>query len=93
MSSNPPSKCCISGFQHDGKATGIYQDIGGYECYVASSVTKDTKRAILLLTDVLGHRFLNVQLIADRFAANGYFTVVPDLFHGMFILDIHLNYC
>jgi dienelactone hydrolase len=34
------------------------------------------------LTDILGHKFLNNQLIADQYAANGYFTYVPDLFNG-----------
>lgn len=34
------------------------------------------------ITDVIGHRFINAQLIADQFAANGYFTIMPDLFHG-----------
>ena len=37
---------------------------------------------MLIFTDVIGHRFVNAQLIADQFAANGYLTHMPDLFHG-----------
>lgn len=37
---------------------------------------------MLILTDVIGHKFINAQLIADQFAANGYFVVMPDQFHG-----------
>jgi dienelactone hydrolase len=39
-------------------------------------------QAILILTDVFGHELKNAQLIADQFAANGYFVVMPDLLHG-----------
>jgi dienelactone hydrolase len=31
---------------------------------------------------VIGHCFINAQLIADQFAANGYLVVMPDLFGG-----------
>jgi dienelactone hydrolase len=31
---------------------------------------------------VYGFTFPNTRLIADQFATKGYFTVVPDLFHG-----------
>jgi hypothetical protein len=30
----------------------------------------------------MGHALINPQLIADQFAANGYWTVMPDLFQG-----------
>ncbi|RYP91961.1 hypothetical protein DL770_001935 [Monosporascus sp. CRB-9-2] len=38
--------------------------------------------AILLFTDAMGITFENNKLLADSFAANGYFVVMPDLFRG-----------
>ena len=52
------------------------------EAYVATPEKAHSSTAILLCTDVIGHTFANVQLIADQYAANGYLTVVPDLFQG-----------
>ena len=31
---------------------------------------------------MIGNRFINAQLIADQFAANGFFVVMPDIFNG-----------
>lgn len=82
MASNPPAACCTVGVKHEGEAKGQFQQIGDVEAYISHPADRSTKRAILLLTDVIGHRFINAQLIADQLAANGYFVVMPDLFHG-----------
>jgi len=82
MASHPPKLCCTVGVKHQGEATGEFKNIGDIDTYFAYPPDKSTDNAVLVLTDVLGHRFLNAQLIADQFAANGYFTVMPDLFQG-----------
>jgi dienelactone hydrolase len=41
-----------------------------------------TETAVLILSDAMGHRFNNSQLLADNFAANGLFAVMPDIFRG-----------
>jgi sterol O-acyltransferase len=52
------------------------------DTYVTQPENISTDVAVLVLTDVLGHRFINSQLVADKFAAEGFVTVMPDLFHG-----------
>ncbi|CAG7952761.1 unnamed protein product [Penicillium nalgiovense] len=81
MASNPPAACCAIGVKYEGEAKGQFQQIGDVEVYI-SRPEHSSKRSILLLTDVIGHRFINAQLIADQLAANGYMVVMPDLFHG-----------
>jgi len=81
MASNPPAQCCTIGVKHEGEASGELIKIGEIETYITHPSEK-TDRAILILPDVIGHKFINVQLIADQFAANGYLTVIPDIFRG-----------
>ncbi|CAG8365056.1 unnamed protein product [Penicillium salamii] len=67
---------------HEGQPEGNISKIGNIPTYFAHPKSKLTDNAILLLTDVMGHQFMNAQLLADRFAARGYFVVMPDLFNG-----------
>ncbi|KAK8044037.1 Hydrolase [Apiospora rasikravindrae] len=84
MASNPPAKCCTVGVKHDGEPTGTTFKIGKYEAYLATPAAgvaqaKDT--AILYLPDVISI-WQNSKLMADQFAANGYLTLIIDLFNG-----------
>jgi len=82
MTSHPPRHCCTIGVKHEGEATGEYKNIENIDTYFAYAPDKQTEYAIIVLTDVIGNRFINAQLVADQFAANGYFVVMPDIFHG-----------
>jgi len=82
MASNPGGRCCTIGVKHEGQAKGSVKTIGEISTYFAYPEDKQTANAILILPDVIGHEFINAQLIADQFAANGYFVVMPDLFEG-----------
>jgi len=82
MASNPPGSCCYQGVKHEGESKGQLKSIGDVETYFAYPESKSPEHGILILTDVIGHGFINAQLIADQFAANGYLVLMPDLFGG-----------
>ncbi|CAO2654393.1 Nn.00g111260.m01.CDS01 [Neocucurbitaria sp. VM-36] len=82
MASNPMQRCCITGVKHEGTPKGEIKKIGDIRTYFAYPENGSTQNAVLIMTDVFGMDFPNVQLIADQFAANGYFTVIPDVFNG-----------
>jgi len=70
--------------KHEGEPTGSMTKIGdSIEAYVAEptgkTVHKDT--AILYIPDVIGV-WQNSKLMADQFAANGYYCLLPDIFNG-----------
>ncbi|KAJ4777218.1 alpha/beta-Hydrolases superfamily protein [Rhynchospora pubera] len=72
--SNPPNLSATSG-----EGT-VVDDFGGIKSYIAGSV--DSKRAVILISDVYGFEAPNLRKIADKVAACGYFVVVPDFIHG-----------
>lgn len=60
----------------------IYLILNTVDVYLAYPPNRSTEHAILYLTDGFGCRFPNAPLMADTFAAQGYFVVLPDLFDG-----------
>jgi len=83
MASHPPAQCCTIGVKHEGEPTGTATKIGSTDVYIATptgnNVHKDT--AILFLPDVIGI-WQNSKLMADQYAANGYYTLIVDQFRG-----------
>ncbi|CDK24915.1 unnamed protein product [Kuraishia capsulata CBS 1993] len=80
MASNLPSQCCVNFTFHAGEPKGSIEEIYGNKVtYVSGDVSN---KIVIIFTDIYGVRFKNVQLIADRFAAEGYYALIPDLFQG-----------
>lgn len=78
MASNPPGACCISTHFHDGKAAGKFETVFGLDTYVSGSGAL----SVVILTDIYGHKYNNVLLIADEFAKAGYLVYIPDILKG-----------
>ncbi|ORY64828.1 dienelactone hydrolase family protein [Pseudomassariella vexata] len=82
MPSDTKFHSCTTGHLHEGTPTGKMKSIRGIQTYYATSANGSARNAIIIFTDVMGHNFVNAQLVADNFASNGFFTVMPDLFRG-----------
>ncbi|KFY84487.1 hypothetical protein V500_09280 [Pseudogymnoascus sp. VKM F-4518 (FW-2643)] len=82
MASNPPGKCCTVGVKHQGETTGTHATIdnGSLDVYIAKPTNPKPGKAILFVPDVMGIS-KNANLLADQLAANGYYTLIPDLFN------------
>ncbi|KAK4243673.1 dienelactone hydrolase [Corynascus novoguineensis] len=84
MASNPPARCCTVGVKHEGTPTGkLVRVANKHDAYLATPpADKEHKGAgILIIPDVIGI-WQNSKLIADQFAANGYLTLLLDVFEG-----------
>lgn len=84
MASNPPARCCTIGVKHEGNPTGKSIRVANkHDAYLATPpADKEHKGAgILIIPDVIGI-WQNSKLIADQFAANGYLTLLLDVFNG-----------
>ncbi|KAJ9171927.1 hypothetical protein P3X46_015224 [Hevea brasiliensis] len=70
---NPPTLNPASG-------AGSVTEVGGLKAYVSGP--SDSKRAIVLISDVFGFEAPNLRKLADKVAAAGFYVVVPDFFNG-----------
>ncbi|KAK7754492.1 hypothetical protein SLS62_003512 [Diatrype stigma] len=69
-----------------GTPVGTSIKVGKHDAYLSTpgadaTANHGTEKAVLILPDVIGI-WQNSQLIADQFAANGYTTLIIDLFNG-----------
>ncbi|KAL6571530.1 hypothetical protein OROHE_003173 [Orobanche hederae] len=64
----------------DGSPAGQVEEIGGLNCYVTGP--KDSNISVILATDVFGFEVPHLRKIADKVGAAGFYTLVPDFFHG-----------
>ncbi|KAI2607888.1 dienelactone hydrolase [Hypoxylon sp. NC1633] len=82
MASNPPSYCCVQGVKHEGEPTGSMIKVDKHDAYLATPEPSNAKNAaILFIPDVISI-WQNSKLMADQYAANGYFTLIIDPFNG-----------
>ncbi|CAL9731531.1 hypothetical protein MOUN0_L11034 [Monosporozyma unispora] len=102
MASNPPGKCCFMGFRHEGETHGSFQDLYGLDTYVtepqvsecckgksSDAEVKKVNKYIVILTDIFGHKFNNVQLLADQLAqGTGFHVLVPDILFNDPVIDL-----
>lgn len=79
MASNAPGECCakIDAF-HEGNPKGTFVPLYTNESvYVTGE--KQSSKVIVIATDIFGNNLQNVQLLADAFAAKGYYVLIPDI--------------
>ncbi|KAL6921083.1 hypothetical protein FSST1_005109 [Fusarium sambucinum] len=84
MASNQPGKCCTEGVRHEGEPTGKMIKLpSGLDAYLATAPEDKAHQGtgIIYVADIFGI-WNNSKLMADQFAANGYTTIIPDLFNG-----------
>lgn len=81
---------CFSGSLHEGAPTGIDVDLDGVPAYYAAPPSASTK-AIVMLSDVFGHTFVNARLLADAYALAGFHVYLPDYFAGTAVPPSSLN--
>ncbi|GMM35938.1 protein [Saccharomycopsis crataegensis] len=79
------SPCCIATNTHQGEPVGtIHESIYGLPTYVSGD--KSSGKLLIIAADIYGYSYINNKLIADAFAAKGYYVLLPDLLKNDFAI-------
>lgn len=82
MASKAPGACCIESNFHEGQPVGKFETVFNLDTYVTGHNNSDS-RSIVILTDIYGHKYNNVLLVADQLAKSaGYKVYIPDILKG-----------
>jgi dienelactone hydrolase len=74
---------CVSGSVQTGPTTGSNIVLGTLPCYYAAPPNGlPPAPTVVVLTDIFGHTFVNVQLLADAYARSNLHVLVPDILGG-----------
>lgn len=77
------STCCLPFSIHEGTPIGEMKEVFGLDSYVVGDMT--SKKVIILICDIYGPKFKNLQLIADYFSKEGYLAIAPDFLTGDYL--------
>lgn len=93
MASNPPGKCCFTGFYHEGKHFGSFKEVYGVETYVTEETCHSRKDFIIvILTDIFGIKLNNSLLVADQLSKGCKAKVyIPDILFNDPVIDLNGN--
>ena len=78
MASSPPGACCVQTNFHEGTPLGTHKEIFGLDTYTVG----ESSKVIVILTDIYGHKYNNVLLVADAISKEGYKVLIPDILKG-----------
>jgi len=76
------SSCCLSGTINSGEPKGHVETVGGLQTYVSEPENKSKSKTVIFVVDIFGWEFKNVRLLADQYAAKGFYCYIPDVHQG-----------
>ncbi|KAG0567153.1 hypothetical protein M758_7G164900 [Ceratodon purpureus] len=80
MATDLSSACCTPAPAATAEQIGKEETIAGVPVYITGP--RSASAAVILISDVFGYQTPLLLKLADKVAAAGYLTLVPDLFHG-----------